>query len=226
MPLYPTTNRLSQGALFYEGNGLTPIPYEASRYESNSANSLIVRPSDGSNRSPTSVYFNQEGSIVQPQVQMQPQEPLNPNHFYTNTKYHNIPPVEYHYNKPILDQHQNEREYTRIPMKSVDLSNNQVKPLQPIYHDYSYFPPLNQYRAKLLEKPLSYEDSLIRDRYPRNFAIVHSIIMIILSLTVIVLQIVMIIYQSPYYFIGGGIWSGAYFILCASLAIVLGKFQN
>lgn len=218
MPLYPTTNRLSIGGeerILNENS--TPSPYETTWNDS--SNNFGQRAIDSSNRSFTTVHNNQRALVPQNQ-------PLNPNQYYVNTKYYSsLPPSEAIADRSIIEYHQKGSDYTRLPMKSVDLTN-QVRYPMPIFHDYGQSFPYTMYKNKMFEKPLSYEDSLIRDHYPKKFAITHSIIMIILSITVFVLQIIMIIYQSPYYFIGGGLWSGLYFLLCASLALVLTKNHN
>ena len=224
MPLYPTTDRLSlaAGGGGRSGGGppindnISPLPFETTWNDFNTPNN--VRPVDGSNRSPTLAYNIQRGV---PQNQ-----PFNPNQYYANTKYYNSHSLaEAMVDRSVTEYNQYGDGYTRLPMKSVDFSNQVRQPvMQPIYHDFGQNPPYTIYKGRVFE-PLSYEDNLIRDRYPKKFAIAHSAIMIILCLTAVVLQIIMIIYQSPYYFIGGGIWSGLYFILCAILALVLSRIK-
>ncbi len=216
MPLYPTTNRLSigEGGILNENS---PLPYET--IWNDSSNNFGQRGVDGSNRSIASVYNNQRAPVIQNQ-------PLNPNQYYVNTKYYgSSPPAEAIADRSIIEYHQKGNDYTRLPMKSVDITNHVRYPM-PIFHDYGQTFPYTVYKNRMFEKPLSYEDSLVRDHYPKKFATTHSIIMIILSIIVFVLQIIMIVYQSPYYFIGGGLWSGLYFFLCASLALVLSKLKK
>ena len=208
MPLYPSReNRRSS----YDARMLEK---SSSAYEPNSYNSQPFRQSDD---------INDESQRYQqpPIISPSPSRYLEPPKVrYTRQSF------DYHsYNstsiQPEIPPPSSGNEYSRLPSKSVDM---QQQPLRPIYYSNSYNPQKIQNYKKGFDD-LSNEDRLLRDRYPVKFAAIHGTIMILLSLAAIALQIVMIVYQAPLYFIGSGIWSGVYFIFTAGLAILISLFS-
>ena len=88
---------------------------------------------------------------------------------------------------------------------------------------------INSLHDSIREKSLAHQKTQIQknqleQNYPVKYVLCHSIIMIILSITVIVIQVLMIIEKSPNYFVGSGIWVGVFFLIAACLAMVLSKY--
>ncbi len=80
---------------------------------------------------------------------------------------------------------------------------------------------LMEYRQQLKAQRQQFQQKMLEENYPVKYVIGHAILVGALSLTVIVLQIVMIIYKSPNYNIGSGIWVGLYLLIAISLALLI-----
>jgi hypothetical protein len=76
-------------------------------------------------------------------------------------------------------------------------------------------------RQQLMAQRQQFQQKMLEENYPVKYIIGHAILVGALSLTVIVLQIVMIIYKSPNYNIGSGIWVGSYLLIAISLALLI-----
>jgi hypothetical protein len=86
------------------------------------------------------------------------------------------------------------------------------------------------YENEIVRKQLSYEQKAriqqdqLEKHYPVIYVVCHSAVMCVLSITAILVQVLMIIQKSPNYFVGSGIWVGAYFLIATLLAIAVSKY--
>jgi hypothetical protein len=231
MPLVPA-NHFSYGSSQYESNSLTPLPYGSlppheKMYNHNNNSSTPIRSNDSfSSTSPLDPQTLPRGSQDNTFLSLprytkwaddypneKPSAPLhdpNPKWFHDDL-YHVPPPT---HGLPYKPRNSFESGYSTMRSPNV---------MYPYPHHYGY--PYNGYRKRVEPVYLSHEDKLLADRYPVTFVIVHSIIVILLSLTAIALQIVMIVYQTPYYFVGAGIWVGVYFLISAFLELLISKLN-
>ena len=60
---------------------------------------------------------------------------------------------------------------------------------------------------------------------PVRYLNLHCLVLIVWTILATALQILLIVYKSPLYYICAGFWCSAFFILCAVLAILLGKIK-
>lgn len=67
---------------------------------------------------------------------------------------------------------------------------------------------------------------MLERRYPVKFAIAHSIIFIFGCALAFIVQILMIVYQSPYYFLVPGIWVPIYKLVSIILHLVLSELKH
>lgn len=102
-------------------------------------------------------------------------------------------------------------------------------PMQPVITMYgaNYQPMTYEemmiYRQQLIQQRQAYNQKMLEERYPVKYVLVHASILILLSIAAIVIQVFIIIKSISYYHIGSGIWAGVYFILAASLALLLSR---
>lgn len=64
----------------------------------------------------------------------------------------------------------------------------------------------------------------LEDELPVGYLMMHCVILWILSVLLISIQIALIVYKSPLYYICSGFWVGGYFIFCSILVCFLSKF--
>ena len=63
----------------------------------------------------------------------------------------------------------------------------------------------------------------LEDDLPVGYLMLHCIILWILALLLVAIQIALIVYKSPLYYICSGFWVGAYFLLCSLVTALLSK---
>ena len=148
-------------------------------------------------------------------------------------------PVDYHYKRPNMVLEDDKSNYTIVPRhKSIDIGginsvqqNHNPKQIYNYFGRRSYSTNIHkihndhEFVQKNEDLYMSDEERLFRNQYPEKFVKIHSSIMIVLSLTVIVMQILSMIYQAPYYYIASGIWAGAYFFAAAILALLIRQYS-
>ena len=63
----------------------------------------------------------------------------------------------------------------------------------------------------------------LEDDLPVNYMMMHCFILIVLAILFVSIQIALIVYKSPLFYICSGFWVGAYFVFCAVLTAFLSK---
>lgn len=63
----------------------------------------------------------------------------------------------------------------------------------------------------------------LEDELPVGYLMMHCVILWLLALLLIAIQIALIVYRSPLFYICSGFWVGAYFIFCSILVGFLSK---
>ncbi|CAF1024193.1 unnamed protein product [Brachionus calyciflorus] len=71
-----------------------------------------------------------------------------------------------------------------------------------------------------------YVQKRLEENYPKIFAIVYSVIMILIGITSIVLQAILIHNEGILYYVGHGIWGGCICIFLAVLSLLLIKYPK
>jgi hypothetical protein len=78
-------------------------------------------------------------------------------------------------------------------------------------------------RTEVRKQRDAYFRKTFKNNFPRKIASILAAAMIFISLVGVVLQIVLIVKKAPLFFIGAGIWTGAYGFLIAGLILATGK---
>ena len=78
-------------------------------------------------------------------------------------------------------------------------------------------------RQALYRQQQEYQQKILEEKYPVKYVIVHSIIVVLLSITAIVIQILMILDKSIFYYYGTGIWIGVILLITAFVALAISK---
>lgn len=131
---------------------------------------------------------------------------------YSSTDYN--PPASYNHGINAFNQ----------PASSYGMSNDRPNILS---RRYSELTPAeqDQYDNEQHRITLIYSQKRLEESYPVVFAKIHALIVFCVSVAAIVIQILIIIFEAPYYQIGGGIWVSVYFFIPAILSIVTSKFS-
>ena len=83
-------------------------------------------------------------------------------------------------------------------------------------------PQVQQYRPRA-QLPYDPYTRFFQENYPSKYVVIHSILIVLLSIAAIVVQIVLIINKAPLSVIGSGIWVGVFYIVAVFLAVLNSK---
>ena len=67
------------------------------------------------------------------------------------------------------------------------------------------------------------QETLLRERFPLAYVILHSLTLILIGMTTILLQVFMMTKNVSSYYLGNGIWGGAACIFPAVFCLLFGK---
>jgi hypothetical protein len=85
---------------------------------------------------------------------------------------------------------------------------------------------INLQRETMLHLEREYQKIMLKEIYPGNFVLVYSFIIGMICVALFVLQTIMIIYQYSFFYVGINMWVSAYFLVLASLALLMSKYFN
>ena len=66
----------------------------------------------------------------------------------------------------------------------------------------------------------------LEEDLPVSYLNLHCLVLFVWILLVIALQIVLIVFKSPLFYICSGFWVGAFFILLLVLTVLLGEIKS
>jgi hypothetical protein len=92
------------------------------------------------------------------------------------------------------------------------------------YYNQPYIPNLPQYKPKSQSQYDPYTQRF-KDKYPIKYVIIHSSLIIVLSLAAIAIQVVLIVEKAPLSVLGSGIWIGVFYIVAVFLALLNSKLK-
>ena len=83
---------------------------------------------------------------------------------------------------------------------------------------------MNSSKAKFQEPKKEIKELGSNKKYPVKFVIIHSILVSLISVTIIVLEVIMIINEFSFYEKAIGIWVGISFIVAVLMEIILSLY--
>ena len=81
------------------------------------------------------------------------------------------------------------------------------------------------YTEDMMRQQREYVQKKLEEKYPSKFAKIYALIMIFIAIVEIALNIVSIVFDGGYAYVGHGIWGGAFLVVLALLAISLSKLN-
>lgn len=106
-----------------------------------------------------------------------------------------------------------------IPVQPAYVTNGYGQPqvmLQPMSYEQQMM-----YNRQMVGQQKEYIERRLKESFPKAYAIIHSIILILIGLAQSALQIVLIINKGAIYYVGNGIWGGCFCIFLAIMNLAL-----
>lgn len=114
-------------------------------------------------------------------------------------------------------------EANKIEVKSVNVKeqeNDENLQKQKSFYDLTPSEQ-DQYVAEFFNNRQNIRQKELEEKYPPFFATAHSTAVFCLAAASIAIQILMIVYQMPYYQVSSGMWVAAYFSVPAIFSLVI-----